>query len=214
MSEGIRATVAFPAEPVCPIARLTETADVLVETAATSVASGDVPPVTEFTTEADDVPADAPVEPVLSYGDRSLYRRSHDDAEDCPCECLGEFGCPVDRYTAHDGELVLVFHATDFAELQDVVTSLRERFPGVDIRRLVRSPVGETPTDAVLVDRSRLTARQLEVVRMAYEMGYFERPRETNATELAEALDIDPSTLAEHLAAAQRKLLGDALEKP
>jgi len=42
-------------------------------------------------------------------------------------------------------------------------------------------------------------------------MGYFERPRDANAGAVAEALDIAPSTFAEHLAAAQRKLLDEAL---
>jgi predicted DNA binding protein len=43
-------------------------------------------------------------------------------------------------------------------------------------------------------------------------MGYFERPKEANATEVAEALGIAQSTFTEHLMAAQRKLLDDVLE--
>ncbi|PSQ41211.1 helix-turn-helix domain-containing protein, partial [Halobacteriales archaeon SW_12_71_31] len=65
--------------------------------------------------------------------------------------------------------------------------------------------------DRTLVDRDALTDRQREVLRTAYEMGYFEYPRESNATEVAAALDISPSTLAEHLAAAQGKLLDELL---
>jgi predicted DNA binding protein len=49
------------------------------------------------------------------------------------------------------------------------------------------------------------------VLETAHEMGYFERPRRANGTEVAAALDIDPSTFSEHLAAAQRKLLRDVL---
>ncbi|MFW6000412.1 MAG: helix-turn-helix domain-containing protein, partial [Halorubrum sp.] len=56
-----------------------------------------------------------------------------------------------------------------------------------------------------------LTDRQCEVLRTAYRMGYFERPRDANASEVADALDISPSTFAEHLATAQRKLLEEAL---
>ena len=58
----------------------------------------------------------------------------------------------------------------------------------------------------MIVDRGVLTDRQREVLRVAFEMGYFERPRETNAEAVAAALGIAPSTLAEHLAAAQSKL--------
>jgi hypothetical protein len=64
----------------------------------------------------------------------------------------------------------------------------------------------------VPVDLERLTDRQREVVETAYRMGYFEYPRETNASGVAAELGIEPSTLAEHLAAAQSKLLGAVLD--
>jgi hypothetical protein len=48
----------------------------------------------------------------------------------------------------------------------------------------------------------------------AYQMGYFEHPRESNATEVAESLDIRPPTFVEHLAAAQGKLLDDVVSAP
>lgn len=67
------------------------------------------------------------------------------------------------------------------------------------------------PETIARVDRDKLTDRQLEVIETAYDMGYYEYPRGANASEVAEALDICPSTLAEHLAAAQTKLLEDVL---
>jgi predicted DNA binding protein len=42
-------------------------------------------------------------------------------------------------------------------------------------------------------------------------MGYFGRPREANATEVAAELGINPATFSEHLATAQAKLLEDVL---
>jgi len=81
----------------------------------------------------------------------------------------------------------------------------------MNVKRFVRSPVEESSHDHVLVDRGKLTERQLEVLDTAYEMGYFERSRRTNATAVAAALDIDPSTFREHLAAAESKLLEDVL---
>ncbi|MEF8843240.1 MAG: helix-turn-helix domain-containing protein [Haloarculaceae archaeon] len=77
----------------------------------------------------------------------------------------------------------------------------------------MQSTAGEGGTDAdpTLVDRGRLTDRQREVLRTAYRMGYFEYPRSANATEVAETLGIGLSTLAEHLAAAQAKLLDELL---
>lgn len=63
----------------------------------------------------------------------------------------------------------------------------------------------------VEVDVDELTDRQLEVLETAHDLGYYQYPRGANASEVADALDICPSTLAEHLAAAQTKLLADVL---
>jgi len=49
------------------------------------------------------------------------------------------------------------------------------------------------------------------VLETAYRMGYFEYPRSANATEVAEALGVGLSTLAERLAAAQGRLLDELL---
>lgn len=105
----------------------------------------------------------------------------------------------------------MVFHAADYDQLQAAIGELRERFPEVDIKRFVRSPTDDQPRDTVSVNRSKLTARQLEVVETAYERGYFERPRRANATEIAADLGINPSTFREHLTAAESKILGDVL---
>lgn len=217
MSSGIRATVAFDRPDVCPVAALSAAAGATVDTVTTSATpTGGPASVTEFAADAplSDVTTDAAVTvvPVFAHGSTHRYRIAHGDA-DCPCTCLGEFDVPVTRYVAREGTLTLGFHAADYDELRDVVAALRERFPGVDIRRFVQAPSeGELASeDRVLVDRGRLTARQLEVLETAHEMGYFARPRESNATEVAAALDIAPSTFREHLVAAESKLLDDLL---
>lgn len=213
MSEGIRATVEFPQPPPCEIADVSREATAPIETVWRSVPpDSETRPVSEFVVEAEEPPERPGVDYVLSVGDRHVLRYSHGVGVSCPCECLGGFGCAVQRYRARSGTLRLVFNAVDFEELQAVVGELRERFPDLDVKRLVRSPGADESRDAVFVDRSRLTDRQLEVLRTAYRSGYFERPRGANATEVAAALGIDPSTFTEHLASAQRKLLADVLE--
>jgi predicted DNA binding protein len=212
MPAGIRVTVEFPTPPVCPIAALSARAGTVISDVSTSVATGEGS-VTEFLVDADAVPEDYDGDPVFTYADRHLYRLPRGADADCPCACLGEFNTPVDRYFAQNGTLRLVFHAREFEELQTIVGELRERFPDVDIQRLVRAPTEGASRDTVFVDRSKLTERQLEVLQTAHEMGYFERPRGANASDVAAALDITPSTLTEHLLAAQRKLLDDVLEE-
>jgi predicted DNA binding protein len=212
MSSGIRATVAFSNPGECPVAATAGAADATIDQVSTTATLPDsVGGVTEFLAPSDvSVPAD--VEPIFSYGDQTIYRTRHEGEDSCPCECLGQHDCPIHRYTATGGELTIVFHAPDFETLQTVVGELRDRYPPVDVQRLLQPPLEGQPEDRVFVNRGRLTDRQLEILETAYEMGYFERPKQANATEIAEELGIAQSTFTEHLMSAQRKLLDDALE--
>jgi predicted DNA binding protein len=54
---------------------------------------------------------------------------------------------------------------------------------------------------------SKLTDKQLEILELAYNHGYFEIPRETSETKLADELDIAQSTVSERLRTAERELL-------
>lgn len=57
-----------------------------------------------------------------------------------------------------------------------------------------------------------LTRRQLEVLQLAHEKGYYEVPRRASTGELAMALDLDASTVSEHLQRAERNLLRRLLQ--
>lgn len=149
--------------------------------------------------------------PIFSYGNTAVYRFEHDIDHICPCTCLGSHGCPIHRYDVEDGTLTVVFHAETFEQLQSIMADFREKFDGVDVQQLLRPPLEGTPEERVFVNRGKLTDRQEEVLETAFDMGYFERPKGANATEIAATLDIAPSTVTEHLVAAQRKLLADIL---
>lgn len=209
---GIRATVTLSDPGDCPIAACSESADAPIEHVSRSVtlAGGDRT-TTEFLVRGENPECDD-IEPVFEYGTATLYRTTHGREERCPCECLGCHGCPVHRLVAEDGTLTLVFHAAEFETLQDVMQELRERYPPVDVKRLLQPPLQGSSGERVFVNRGALTDRQLEVLSTAYEMGYFERPRQANASDVAATLDISQSTLTEHLVTAQGKLLDDILE--
>ena len=57
-----------------------------------------------------------------------------------------------------------------------------------------------------------VTERQRDVLETAFEMGYFEVPKGTTTDEIAVELDLDPSTVREHLQRAQRNLLTNVLD--
>lgn len=58
-----------------------------------------------------------------------------------------------------------------------------------------------------------LTDRQREVLQTAFEMGYYEVPREISTEDIATELDVDPSTVAEHLQRAERNLMAHHLSE-
>jgi len=55
------------------------------------------------------------------------------------------------------------------------------------------------------------SARQREVIETAWERGYYEVPKAVSTEELATELELDPSTVSEHLQRAERNLLGQLL---
>lgn len=56
-----------------------------------------------------------------------------------------------------------------------------------------------------------LTDRQREVVRTAHDMGYYEIPRHVSTVDVAAELDLDQSTVSEHLQRAERNLMSSVL---
>jgi DNA-directed RNA polymerase specialized sigma24 family protein len=73
-----------------------------------------------------------------------------------------------------------------------------------ELRKLDAYEGRERPMD-------ELTDRQREVIQTAYDSGYYEVPREVTTDDLAAELDVDPSTVAEHLQRAERNLLSHHL---
>ena len=149
---------------------------------------------------------------VVDLGDERVYRYDRPREGECACRTIEELDCPIADARAEDGVLLLTLHLPDLERLREVVSALDGVADRIEVRYLVHGAAGgDAVPDRTLVDRGRLTDRQCEVLRTAYRMGYFERPRDANASAVAEALDIAPSTFAEHLAAAQRKLLAETL---
>jgi len=217
MGSGIRAELKVDADGSCPVTNAATEAGVPTFSVSKGVGPEASSRVTEefMLEDADDgttPDAETPVESVFTYGSKTVYRFSRSRGRGCPCEHVEAFDCPVVDVHTRDGWLYLVFHAADMSELRGVITTLREEYPAVDIRRLLRSRGDPSDHDLVFVDRGRLTDRQREVLERAHEMGYFERPKGANAGEVAAALDISRSTFSEHLGAAQSKLLDAILE--
>ncbi|WP_258084886.1 helix-turn-helix domain-containing protein [Thermococcus thermotolerans] len=59
---------------------------------------------------------------------------------------------------------------------------------------------------------AKLIKRQAEVLLLAYKSGYFDEPRKVTLRELAEMLNLSPSTVKEHLRKGLKRLLDESLK--
>ncbi|WP_335999208.1 helix-turn-helix domain-containing protein [Halorientalis halophila] len=205
---GLQISMAIDAPAGCPAGEASTATGTAVESVTWNAAT-DGPVTEEFTADAD-LDRDG-VEPVFETDGRTRYRFERDWDEACACEMVELEGCPLEEVRAEDGRLHLRFYAPDVDRVREIVADLRERYGGVRLKHLSQSGEVEEQ-NLVLVDRNRLTDRQREVLETAYEMGYFEHPRESNASDVADTLDVSLSTFTEHLAIAQSKVLDAVVE--
>lgn len=210
---GLQARVVVEAAESCPIAAATADGETDAGSITWSRAAGES--VVEEVDlrgagSTDDLPADASV--VFDGEDARRVRFSRDE-RGCICDAVERRGCPVTDVRAERGSLSMTFYASDASAVRTVVADLRDLSDSVHIDRLART-ARDGGDDFVLVDRGRLTDRQIEVLETALAMGYFDRPRAANATQVAEELGISLSTFTEHLATAQSKVLASLLDEP
>lgn len=218
MGTGIRAELRVDPGETCLVARVTERTGTTSRTVQRSVAADDggttaVEFMLDDGTAAENPATTLPeaVTPVFDYGTTTVYRYTRSAEPHCPCDRIESHGCPIADRHVDGGSVFLTFHSPDVETLQAIVSDLRDQFPEVDIQRLLRSEGTGNDHDLVFVDRGALTDRQHEALRCAHELGYFERPKGANASEVAAAMDITRPTFTEHLAAAQSKLLDAVL---
>ncbi len=98
--------------------------------------------------------------------------------------------------TTSSGSLLLTIVSPDRRNIRDFIEKLETEGCEVSILSL-RDPEEE----------GILTERQEEILRTAYEMGYFEYPKKVNIKELSEHLGLSISTLSETLRKSEKKVL-------
>lgn len=86
----------------------------------------------------------------------------------------------------------------------DEFSSFWQRNAGFRLYRLTRDGEPEPPGDG-------LTDRQREALRTAYELGYFDIPRQASLEEVATELDISASSASERLRRAQTQLVQETV---
>jgi len=141
----------------------------------------------------------------VTVTDASLGRLRIDATGPTVAGAVGEHGA-VTGLTFEDGVADLRFELPPERDVRSVVERLRE-LGTVEVRSV--SARERVDTDEQLRRGvEALTEKQAQALRTAYRAGYFERPREHSADEVAELLDISRSTFLQHLRAAESKTFG------
>lgn len=210
---GIRAELVVEEPRHCDVAAISRERGPIESVSRSAVPDEEGRVHDEFTICEGDCPAtldDATA--IFQDESRTIYRLARTRGQLCVCECIEREGCTVRRVQAVDGVLFVTVLATDLDGIRAIVSAVRERHDGVQVGKLVRAPPETEAGPLWVTDPDELTARQREVLETAYEMGYFEYPRDVSAEAVAAELDVATPTFTEHLAAAHRKLLDGLLE--
>ena len=149
-------------------------------------------------------------------------RLIHDGCESCTIEmCLAKsgvrtlanHGATFRDVTVEDGVGTCLIEVSQDANVREIAEALTVIYENTELvaRREVDRPVR---TAAERRDRilDGLTDRQLTTLRLAYYSGFFDWPRESTGEEIADAMDVSPPTMHQHLRKGLKAVLGEFFE--
>lgn len=112
----------------------------------------------------------------------------------------------LEAATIEDVDRILVsLSLTDPTEVVDLLDAAGQR--GLGLQDVDVIDAGKRDTVPITVDLGVLTDTQRETLRLAFDTGYYQQPRETSLEELAEALGVSKSAVSQRLNGAERKLV-------
>lgn len=135
----------------------------------------------------------------------------------CPAVSLAELGALPRVVVSEDGAGRIVSELPPRHDPATVVETFLDEYSDAELaakrpKEYATPLFGRGEFQQVL--RNNLTERQREVLRAAYEAGYYDWPRSCTGTEVAEKLDITSATFSQHIHAAERKLLTVLFDGP
>ncbi|WP_256298883.1 histidine kinase N-terminal 7TM domain-containing protein [Haloarchaeobius salinus] len=126
-----------------------------------------------------------------------------------------DHGASIRHAEAADGVARYELDIASHDSVRTLVEHLEARFPEACVRsKSERESALESARGLSEEQLSELTDRQREVLEVAYRAGYFEWPRDSNAEEIAETLDISSATLHAHLRKAEERVLSELFQEP
>ncbi|QFU84980.1 bacterio-opsin activator domain-containing protein [Natronorubrum aibiense] len=170
----------------------------------------------------DGVDCETVLEAATAYESVEECRRIHDGGDGCTVElrlsesgvqALANHGATIKDITVEDGSGTCLIEVSQDADIREIADTLAVIYEDAELvaRREVDRPVR---TAAERCDRilDQLTDRQLTTLRLAYYGGFFDWPRESTGEEIADAMDVSPPTMHQHLRKGLKTVLGEFFE--
>ncbi len=128
----------------------------------------------------------------------------------CVCRIFRNHPCVSEIESVQGNELVFSLTVRGRDELRDIVAELREVGATVRLQRLV--DIDSADRDGSTVDDGGVTDKQRDAIRNAYELGYYETPREADLGDVADELGVSKSAASQRLNAVASKLVVGLLQ--
>lgn len=101
-----------------------------------------------------------------------------------------------------DGDVEWKLITGDEGSLSELLENLEENGCGIELKSTVH-----------LDKKSLLTSRQEEIIRAAFEKGYYNYPKKITIYRLSKMFDISPSTLGEIIQRSEKKIILEHLSR-
>jgi PAS domain S-box-containing protein len=126
---------------------------------------------------------------------------------------LAEFGGLVREVAIQGQTAVLTVELAPESDVRQVIEAVEARYPDVSLvsqRQVTRD--SQSSIEYVSAVEEQLTDRQRQALETAYFAGYYDWPRSSSASDVAEALSISDATVAQHLRSGHEKLCAALFE--
>jgi predicted DNA binding protein len=163
----------------------------------------------QFERHAREHPAVADLVELDDRVEAALYRIDWTDEVDGFLDTLRTHDIMVEEATTNHGEeWFFRLRAFDQDELSGFQSDCHNRGIHIDVRRMVHNPGSDEGHDRALVG---VTDKQHEALELALDCGYFDVPRQTSATELADGVGISRQAFSRRLQRAQQSVFTNLL---
>jgi len=134
-------------------------------------------------------------------------------SEDAIATALANQNASLTEFTVGPEEATLLVDVPASSDVGEFIDWFLASYPNATfVARRERDRTVDSPEQFRTELTDHLTDRQYEVLKTAYISGFFDSPRQSTGSDVADTLDVSQPTVTEHLRAAQRRILDHLFE--